>query len=217
MDKELNELTKLLEGVESLLTDKLNKLNKAYNLSENLSQSFIKMKEAEVDKANQEKAKKEEIEARAKIEASVAGSERDANIAGRKLELARRNTEIAKAKNQQAKAELRMMKNESAPFSLNLEKKVLKEATKQKLSQEELFAYSLSRETGAVINYLINGIKPESEETFAVCTKLQKSAIVKNIVYKLYKELDKINPNKDEIKKLRHELSVQISKCKRGK
>ena len=77
--------------------------------------------------------------------------------------------------------------------------------------------FALSGSAGKIFNYLLTGTSTGDKELDYVANKMKDSAVVKNILFKYDRELNKVQPNKDELAALKLKLKTQINKFKKNK
>lgn len=75
---------------------------------------------------------------------------------------------------------------------------------------------AFSGEVGKIAEYLITGQSTGNQEVDYIATKIKDSAVVKNIIFKYDRELQKINPDKTVISNLKLKLKSEINKIKKN-
>ena len=73
---------------------------------------------------------------------------------------------------------------------------------------------AFSGEVGKIAEYLITGQSTGNQEVDYIATKIKDSAIIKNIIFKYDRELQKINPDRNVISNLKLKLKSEINKIK---
>lgn len=75
---------------------------------------------------------------------------------------------------------------------------------------------AFSGEVGKIAEYLITGQSTGNQEVDYIATKIKDSAIIKNIIFKYDRELQKINPDRTVISNLKLKLKSEINKIKKN-
>ena len=75
---------------------------------------------------------------------------------------------------------------------------------------------AFSGEVGKIAEYLITGQSTGNQEVDYIATKIKDSAIIKNIIFKYDRELQKINPDRNVISNLKLKLKSEINKIKKN-
>ena len=75
---------------------------------------------------------------------------------------------------------------------------------------------AFSGEVGKIAEYLITGQSTGNQEVDYIATKIKDSAIIKNIIFKYDRELQKINPDRAVISNLKLKLKSEINKIKKN-
>lgn len=75
---------------------------------------------------------------------------------------------------------------------------------------------AFSGEIGKIAEYLITGQSTGNQEVDYIATKIKDSAIIKNIIFKYDRELQKINPDRTVISNLKLKLKSEINKIKKN-
>lgn len=75
---------------------------------------------------------------------------------------------------------------------------------------------AFSGEVGKIADYLITGQSTGNQEVDYIATKIKDSAIIKNIIFKYDRELQKINPDRNVISNLKLKLKSEINKIKKN-
>lgn len=75
---------------------------------------------------------------------------------------------------------------------------------------------AFSGEVGKIAEYLITGQSTGNQEVDYIATKIKDSAVIKNIIFKYDRELQKINPDKTVISNLKLKLKSEINKIKKN-
>lgn len=75
---------------------------------------------------------------------------------------------------------------------------------------------AFSGEVGKIAEYLITGQSTGNQEVDYIATKIKDSAIIRNIIFKYDRELQKINPNRTVISNLKLKLKSEINKIKKN-
>lgn len=75
---------------------------------------------------------------------------------------------------------------------------------------------AFSGEVGKIAEYLITGQSTGNQEVDYIATKIKDSAIIKNIIFKYDRELQKINPDRNIISNLKLKLKSEINKIKKN-
>lgn len=76
---------------------------------------------------------------------------------------------------------------------------------------------ALSGSVGSIFNYLLNGVSTGNPSDDYVAEKLKESPIIRNLLFKYDRELQKVNPNKDIISSLKLKLKSEINKFKKNR
>lgn len=75
---------------------------------------------------------------------------------------------------------------------------------------------AFSGEVGKIAEYLITGQSTGNQEVDYIATKIKDSAVIKNIIFKYDRELQKINPDRTVISNLKLKLKSEINKIKKN-
>lgn len=75
---------------------------------------------------------------------------------------------------------------------------------------------AFSGEVGKIAEYLITGQSTGNQEVDYIATKIKDSAIIRNIIFKYDRELQKINPDRTVISNLKLKLKSEINKIKKN-
>lgn len=75
---------------------------------------------------------------------------------------------------------------------------------------------AFSGEVGKIAEYLITGQSTGNQEVDYIATKIKDSAVIKNIIFKYDRELQKINPDRTVISNLKLKLKSEINKVKKN-
>lgn len=75
---------------------------------------------------------------------------------------------------------------------------------------------AFSGEVGKIAEYLITGQSTGNQEVDYIATKIKDSAIIKNIIFKYDRELQKINPDRNVMSNLKLKLKSEINKIKKN-
>ena len=75
---------------------------------------------------------------------------------------------------------------------------------------------AFSSEVGKIAEYLITGQSTGNQEVDYIATKIKDSAVIKNIIFKYDRELQKINPDRTVISNLKLKLKSEINKIKKN-
>ena len=76
---------------------------------------------------------------------------------------------------------------------------------------------AISGNVGAIFNYLLSGTSTGDPEQDYIAERIKDSAVIKNILYKYDRELNKINPDNATIATLKLKLKSEINKYKKNK
>lgn len=75
---------------------------------------------------------------------------------------------------------------------------------------------AFSGEVGKIAEYLITGQSTGNQEVDYIATKIKDSAVIRNIIFKYDRELQKINPDRTVISNLKLKLKSEINKIKKN-
>ena len=73
-------------------------------------------------------------------------------------------------------------------------------------------------ETGKIIDVVINNTDyPANPEYKQIASKLKRSTVFKNLLFKYKRELDRVNPSRETLTGLKFKIKSEITKCKKNK
>jgi len=73
-------------------------------------------------------------------------------------------------------------------------------------------------ETGKILDVVVNGTSyPSNPEYKIIASKLTKSTVFKNLLFKYKRELDRVNPDRKVLTGIKFKIKTEITKCKKTK
>lgn len=103
-----------------------------------------------------------------------------------------------------------------AKLAADTDNKQIQESAKTIHEALSICDLAFSGEVGKIAEYLITGQSTGNQEVDYIATKIKDSAIIRNIIFKYDRELQKINPDRTVISNLKLKLKSEINKIKKN-